>query len=71
MKLKLRGKSDSPKEELSKRSIKKAASKLYELAVVKGRDQRSSTRRRIDEEMKNPIQFTEERDLESYNTENI
>jgi hypothetical protein len=30
-----------------------------------------STRRRIDEEMKNPIQFTEERDLGSYNIESI
>jgi hypothetical protein len=37
---------------------------------VKGRDQRSSARSKIDEEL-NSIQFTEERDLESCNFENI
>jgi hypothetical protein len=30
---------DKPKEELSKRSIRRSANKLYELAVVEGRDQ--------------------------------
>jgi hypothetical protein len=43
MKLSLRGKIGQAKEELSKRSIKKAARKLYELTVVKRRDRRSST----------------------------
>jgi hypothetical protein len=64
MKLSLR-KTDQPKEELCKRSIKKAASKLYELTVAKGRDQRSRTRGKIDKELKTLISFTEERDLEN------
>jgi hypothetical protein len=39
---------DKPKEELYKRSIRKASNKLYELTVIEGRDQRSSARSRID-----------------------
>jgi hypothetical protein len=49
---------DKPKEELSKRSFQSAAGKLYELTVIEGRYQRSSTRSIIVEELKNPIQFT-------------
>jgi hypothetical protein len=49
--------SDKPKKELSKRSIRRVAIKLYELTVVEGRDQRSRTRNRIEDKLKK-IQFS-------------
>jgi hypothetical protein len=62
---------DKPKEELSKRSIRKVASKFDELILMKRRDQKSRARSSIDEETKNLIQFTEESDLESDNIESF
>jgi hypothetical protein len=62
---------DKPKEELSKRSIKAAASTLYGRTVSSRNFQRTSNWRRIEKDLKNSDRSAGERNLESKNLEEL
>jgi hypothetical protein len=61
--------SDKPKEELSKRNIKAAASTLYGLTVASKNFQKTSNWRRIEKDLKNSDRSAGERNLETKNLE--
>jgi hypothetical protein len=62
---------DNPKEELSKRSIKAAASRLYGLTIASKNFQKTSNWRRTEKDFKNSDRSTGERKLESKKIEEL